>query len=125
MPAFLFYKENGKIKEKNGVIAVQTCSICNASSPDTARTCIQCSANLYEYSITTVALKNLVANPRVKAIRVSVAHDACPHCYGFLKTYQKNEVPSLPHPGCSHENGCRCFYEPVLEETAIVGKVVK
>ena len=71
------------------------------------------------------ALKNLRANPRVKSIRVTVANDACPHCYELLKTYAKGEVPPLPHLGCSHENGCRCFYEPVLEETAIVGKVVK
>jgi hypothetical protein len=104
---------------------VQTCSKCNASSPDTARTCIHCNADLSEFSATTMALKNLRANPRVKAIRVTVANDACPHCYGLMKTYPKDKVPSLPHAGCSHENGCRCFYEPVLEETAIVGKVVK
>jgi hypothetical protein len=104
---------------------VQTCSKCNASSPDTARTCVHCRADLSEFSATAVALKNLRANPRVKAIRVTVTYDACPHCYELLKTYPKDEVPSLPHLGCSHENGCRCFYEPVLEETAIVGKVVK
>jgi hypothetical protein len=55
---------------------------------------------------------------------VTVAHDACPHCALLMKTYPKDSVPSLPHLGCSHELGCRCFYEPVLEETAIVGKVV-
>jgi hypothetical protein len=106
------------------VTAVQTCSKCNASSPDTTRTCVHCGADLTEFSATAIALKNLRANPRVKAIRVTVANDACPHCYELLKTYPKNEVPPLPHLGCSHENGCRCFYEPVLKETAIVGKVV-
>lgn len=104
---------------------MQTCSKCNASSPDTARNCVNCNADLQEFSATAVALKRMQANPRVRAVRVTVAHDACPHCYELLKTYPKDEVPSLPHPGCSHENGCRCFYEPVLEETAIVGKVVK
>ena len=104
---------------------MQTCSMCNASSPDTARTCVQCGVNMEKSSATAVALKNLRSNPRVKAIRVSVANDACPHCFGLLKTYQKDDVPSLPYLGCSHENGCRCFYEPVLEETALVGKVVK
>ena len=102
---------------------MQTCSKCNASSPDTARACVHCQADLGEFSMTVVALKRLQANPRVKAIRVSVANDACPHCYELLKTYPKDKVPSLPHQGCSHENGCRCFYEPVLIETAIVGKV--
>ena len=104
---------------------MQTCSKCNASSPDTAQTCVHCKANLGEFSLTAVALKKLQANPRVKAVRVSVAHDACPHCYELLNTYPKDAVPHLPHPGCSHANGCRCFYEPVLIETAIVGKVVK
>lgn len=103
---------------------MQTCSQCNASSPDEARTCINCNANLSELSATAVALKHLQENPRVRAIRVTVAEDACSHCYELLKTYPKNEVPNLPHGGCSHENGCRCFYEPVLEDTAIVGKVV-
>jgi hypothetical protein len=103
---------------------VQTCSKCNASSPDTASTCSHCHADMHEFSVTAVALKRFQANPRVRAIRVTVANDACPHCYELLKTYPKDQTPSLPHPGCSHENGCRCFYEPVLEETAIVGKVV-
>jgi hypothetical protein len=72
-----------------------------------------------------VALKNMRLNPRIKAIRISVAQDACPHCYELMQTYGKDEVPALPHAGCSHPTGCRCCYEPVLEETAIVGKVAK
>ena len=104
---------------------MQTCSKCNASSPDNASNCINCNAELQTFSMTAVALKNFRANPRVKAVRVTVAGDSCPHCYELLKTYPKDKVPRLPHEGCSHENGCRCFYEPVLEETAIVGKVVK
>jgi hypothetical protein len=102
---------------------MQTCSQCNASSPDYARACVNCNANLSEFSATTLALKRMQANPRLSAIRVTVAQDACPHCYELLKTYPKNKVPQLPHQGCSHENGCRCFYEPVLAETALVGKV--
>jgi hypothetical protein len=104
---------------------MQTCSKCNASSPDNALTCVNCNANLSEFSATVVALKHMQENPRVKAVRVTVADDACPYCYELLKTYPKDKVPRLPHESCSHENGCRCFYEPVLEETAIVGKVVK
>ncbi len=102
---------------------MQTCSVCNASSPDNALTCIHCGVKLSEFSITSVALKHLQENPRVRLIRISVAGDACPHCYELLKTYPKNKVPRLPHEGCSNGNGCRCFYEPVLEDTAVVGKV--
>ena len=103
---------------------MQTCSKCNAASPDNAITCVNCHAELDEYSATAVALKRLQANPRVRSVRVTVANDACSHCYELMKTYPKDQVPHLPHQGCSHENGCRCFYEPVLEETAIVGKVI-
>jgi hypothetical protein len=104
---------------------MQTCSLCNASSPDNSPICVNCKADLAEFSATVVALKHMQENPRIRAIRVSVANDACPHCYELLKTYPKGHVPHLPHEGCSHENGCRCYYEPVLEETAIVGKVVQ
>ena len=104
---------------------MQTCSKCNAASPDNALTCGNCHADLAEFSATTVALKRLQANPRVRSIRVTVAYDACPHCYELMKTYPKDKVPHLPYEGCSHDNGCRCFYEPVLEETAIVGEVAK
>jgi len=104
---------------------MRTCSKCNAASPDNALTCINCHADLTEFSATTVALKHLQANPRVSSIRVTVAYDACPHCYELMKTYPKDKVPHLPHEGCSHDNGCRCFYEPVLEDTAVVGKVIK
>jgi hypothetical protein len=103
---------------------MQTCSKCNASSPDDFQTCVNCHADLKLFSATAVALKRMQANPRVSAIRVSVSEDACSYCYELLRTYPKDEVPSLPHEGCSHENGCRCFYEPVLSDTAIIGKLV-
>jgi hypothetical protein len=104
---------------------MQTCSICNASSPDDELACVNCKNDLGKFSTTNVALKKMRDNPRVHSIRISVDHDACPYCYELMKTYPKDKVPSLPHQGCSHENGCRCFYEPVLEETAIVGKLVQ
>jgi len=104
---------------------MQTCSKCNASSPDNALTCVNCNADLLEFSTSAEALFRMQNNPRIKTIRISVAQDACPHCYELMKTYPKNKAPHLPHEGCSHENGCRCFYEPVLEETAIVGKVAE
>lgn len=104
---------------------MQTCSQCNASSHDQARLCSHCGADLQKYSTTATALERMRANPRIRAVRVTVAQDSCPHCSAMLRTYAKDEVPVLPHPGCSHAEGCRCFYEPVLEQTAIVGKVVR
>jgi hypothetical protein len=95
---------------------LQTCSRCNASSPDTASNCINCNADLHEFSTTSVALKKFRENPRVTSVRINVANDACPLCYESRGTFAKDAVPALPHEGCSHERGCRCNYEPVLNE---------
>jgi len=95
---------------------VQTCSLCNTSSPDQANHCVNCQADLAENSTTAVALKHFQANPRVKAVTLASSYNACSYCYEQLDTYPVDEVPPLPHKGCSHENGCRCFYIPVLSE---------
>jgi hypothetical protein len=95
---------------------MQTCSICNALSPDSAVLCTKCQADLRENSITAVALKKFKANPRVEAIIVSVAEDACPACQQLQGSYPKDQAPTLPIEGCSHTLGCRCFYQPVLTE---------
>lgn len=71
-------------------------------------------ADLGVYSTTAVSLKRMLENPRVIAIQVSAAEDACPVCEALQGTYQKTNVPHLPHEGCSHGEGCRCFYEPIL-----------
>ena len=93
---------------------MQTCSLCQAVSPDEAEVCVQCGADLSVHSERMQMLKKFRENPRVIAIRVNVAHDACPACADLAGTYEKDDVPMLPHPGCSHEGGCRCNYEPVL-----------
>jgi hypothetical protein len=95
---------------------VQTCSKCYTQSPDTATHCINCQAELREYSTTAIALKRLRDNPRVVNIRLVVAHDCCPACLEIAGTYHKEQAPDLPVEGCSHPQGCRCFYEPLLSE---------
>ena len=95
---------------------MQTCSRCNATSPDTATNCLNCKSELSEYSTTAVALKNFRTNPRVTAIRINVSENACPLCYESRGTFSKDAVATLPHEGCSHTNGCRCTYEPILGE---------
>lgn len=95
---------------------MQTCSRCNASSPDTALECGNCKADLGEFSVTALALRRFIENPRVTSVRISVAAGACPLCYEARGTFSKDAVPHLPHEGCSHQFGCRCTYEPVLNE---------
>lgn len=69
-----------------------------------------------EFSITAVALKRFQTNSRVKNIRLVVAQDCCPACREAEGTYEKLNAPRLPIEGCSHGLGCRCFYEPMLDE---------
>jgi len=95
---------------------VQICSRCYAQSPDSAVQCVNCQADLREYSKTAVALKRFRSNPRVKNVHLMVAHDCCPACREAEGTYDKDQAPSLPVDGCSHSLGCRCFYEPMLTE---------
>ncbi len=95
---------------------MQSCTLCNANSPDTAQFCVHCQADLREFSATAQALKKYRENPRVSLVRITVAHDACPLCYESRGTFAKDAVPTLPHEGCSHAGGCRCKYEPVLND---------
>ena len=60
------------------------------------------------------ALEKFQENSRVISVRLMVSADACPACAANEGTYDKNKAPKLPIEGCSHPNGCRCFYEPML-----------
>jgi hypothetical protein len=93
---------------------MQTCSQCNAQSKDSALVCVNCGADLKEFSSSAVARKEFETNPRVKYVRLLVAVDCCPACQALEGTYEKDAVPILPVEGCSHENGCLCFYQPYL-----------
>ena len=95
---------------------MQTCTRCNTQSADSVTICPNCGADLREYSIQAVTLRKFLENPRVIAINLIVHEDSCPTCQELQGTYPKDRVPRLPVEGCSHENGCRCFYQPLLEE---------
>ena len=95
---------------------MQTCSKCNAFSPDAVTNCVNCGADLRELSTTAVARKRFQGNPRVRMVRVLVMDDACPACQEVEGTYSKQAAPVLPVEGCSHGDGCRCFYQPYLDE---------
>lgn len=94
---------------------MQTCSRCNTQSPDSALVCPSCRADLTEFAITAVTLKHFKENQRVSRVRISVSDDCCPTCRAAQGTYDLDKAPRLPIEGCAHRNGCRCFYEPILE----------
>jgi len=95
---------------------VQTCTLCDHVNDDIARTCEQCNADLSEHSNFAQTLKKFRENPRVKGVRIAVNEDACPACQKMRGSYPLQTVPQLPVDGCSHPLGCRCSYEPWLDE---------
>lgn len=95
---------------------MQTCSKCFTQSEDHVRVCPICQSDLSEFSTIKVGLQKILKNKRVKAVRISVSKDSCPACQQMQGVYSKDQVPSLPVHGCSHDHGCRCNYEPILEE---------
>jgi len=95
---------------------VQYCTRCNTHSPDSALNCENCGVDLNEFAKTAVTLRKFQENPRVFAVHLIVHEDACPACQELAGTYPKDQVPKLPMIGCSHPEGCRCFYQPLLEE---------
>jgi hypothetical protein len=95
---------------------VQLCLKCQAQSVDCVNYCQNCGADLKEWSHSAEALKRMQENPRVDYVRLLVGADACPACQHAEGSYPKNTPPKLPIEGCSHALGCRCFYQPVLEE---------
>ena len=95
---------------------MQNCAKCHSQSPDTTHICHECGADLREHSTTATALREMLNNPRVRAIRLSVPEDACPACRALQGIYAITNVPSLPVAGCSEPNGCTGFYEPILNE---------
>ncbi len=95
---------------------MQTCSKCHQISPDSEQYCINCGADLSELSECSIAREKLINNPRVTAIRISVAKDGCPTCRQVEGVYAKHALPILPLGGCSNPLGCRCHYAPILDE---------
>jgi hypothetical protein len=95
---------------------MQQCTICNSSNPDDILQCQECGSDLQKYSATSLSLKNIQSKPRIEQVIVSVSDNACPACARVQGIYNKFEAPSLPVKGCSHPLGCRCKYQPVMEE---------
>ncbi|MFQ5399668.1 MAG: hypothetical protein ACE5E7_08735 [Anaerolineae bacterium] len=60
------------------------------------------------------ALKNIRKGLSTK-VRILASHDSCPVCKAIEGAYDFDDVPTLPVEGCSHPQGCRCHYAPVLD----------
>jgi hypothetical protein len=61
------------------------------------------------------ALERIIQNGIATRVRILASHDSCPVCRAYEGVYAFGDVPALPLEGCSHPQGCRCHYEPVLD----------
>ena len=95
---------------------MQTCSKCQTQSPDNATFCANCQEDLRQFSTTSLARKRFQENERVAYIRIMVSDKCCPACREAEGSYPKDATPDLPVAGCSHAMGCRCFYQPFLND---------
>ena len=95
---------------------MQICSKCLTQLVDDVEVCTGCGADMREWSNTAVSLKKMQENNRITYVRVAVNHDCCPACRDAEGAYAKDAAPRLPIAGCSYSLGCRCFYQPVLDE---------
>jgi hypothetical protein len=56
-----------------------------------------------------------IRNGLATKVRILANVDSCPACRALEGAYEFENVPQLPVEGCSHPDGCRCFYAPVLD----------
>ncbi len=61
------------------------------------------------------ALDNIRKGGIATKVRILSNADCCPACNVMSGAYDFDAVPELPIEGCSHPNGCRCSYAPVLD----------
>jgi hypothetical protein len=50
-------------------------------------------------------------------VRIVAAGSSCDHCKDMRGDYTFENVPELPHEGCTHPMGCRCCYSPMTSLT--------
>ncbi len=71
-------------------------------------------ANYAEKTLTAYRL-GMKAKGAIIGVRVLVSEASCPTCCALAdQVYTPDTAPHLPHAGCTHPEGCRCAYTPVM-----------
>lgn len=97
---------------------MRECAVCHTQTEDHTLICPGCGADLRVDSVRARALQAIRDSPRASHVYVVAPAGACPVCREHQGTWLKHsdEVPELPHEGCSCVHGCVCRYEPLLIE---------
>lgn len=71
-------------------------------------------ANYAEKTLAAYRL-GMKAKGAIVGVRVLVSESSCPTCRAMAdQVYTPDTAPHLPHAGCTHPDGCRCAYTPVM-----------
>lgn len=55
------------------------------------------------------------ARGAIRGVRIITSDDSCPACRATAdKTFLPDDAPIIPIAGCTHPEGCRCAYTPVM-----------
>ena len=73
------------------------------------------SKTIDKYKEQKKALEN-IKNGLATKVRILTHRHCCPFCEAMEGVYSFDDVPVLPHEECSHPDGCRCSYAPVLDQ---------
>jgi hypothetical protein len=71
-----------------------------------------------DYAEKTLAAYRLGMKARgsIAGVQVLTSDDSCPHCRALAgHVYTPDNAPRLPYAGCTHPEGCRCAYAPVMQ----------
>jgi hypothetical protein len=61
------------------------------------------------------ALGNYKRSGVVSQVEILCTADSCPTCKATSGIYPIANVPLLPIKNCTHDQGCRCCYLPVVD----------
>ncbi len=57
----------------------------------------------------------IASHGSIRGVRIDVAPGSCAQCLMYVgKVYQPDDIPRIPLATCSHSEGCRCAYRPVM-----------
>jgi hypothetical protein len=71
-------------------------------------------ANYAEKTLTAYRL-GMKAKGAIVGVRILVSEASCQVCRAMAdQVYTPDTAPRLPHADCTHPEGCRCAYTPVM-----------
>jgi hypothetical protein len=66
------------------------------------------------------------ARGSIVGVRILTSDDSCPDCRALAsRVYTPDDAPILPHATCTHPEGCRCAYTPVMRDHSQLAALIE